>query len=153
MTKKGFRIQDLIDRDVIRPNLPQEWLTKISFREFNRWARAEADIIRFRGGTSREAVALHIESEIQQQEKMYQLLKSLGNNGLKKNNDVVKWQNEKTFDLVATPSTRKAVLDLKDCYKPMTATTTNMYYDPKSLYGEKFVYENDYKEKYLKHSF
>ena len=152
MSKKGFTIQELLTRDVIRPNMPYEWLTKISFREFNRWARGEASIIKFRGGTSKEAVNLHIETEIENQEKLYQALKTLSSpNGLKK--------AKTTFDLVSTPSSRDAVwtgngrIHRVDKYEPLTASTKNVYYDPKSMYGEKFVYEEEWKEKHVTYRF
>ena len=151
MSKKGFTIQELLTRDVIRPNMPCEWLTKISFREFNYWARTEAGIIKFRGGTSRDAVNLHIETQIEEQEKLYQALKLMGSveNGLKKAKKTKEIKlGGSLYDIASIPSTRNAVLR-KDNYEPMTASTKNVYYDPKSMYGEKFVYREEWKENYV----
>lgn len=151
MSKKGFVIQELIDRPVIRPDLPCEWLTKISFKEFNYWAQGQASIIKFRGGTSREAVNLHIETEIGEQEKLYQALKLVGSmNGLKKSNGVAKWQGEiklggSLYDIASIPSTRNAVLRVDD-YKPMTASTK---YDKMA---KEIIYDMGYKKQYTKKS-
>ena len=175
MSQIGFRIQDLPDRPVKRPDMPCEWLTKISFKEFQKWAQAQADLVRFRGVKDRDVINEHIEEEIQREEQLYQALKTVGNNGLKK--------STKTFDLVSTPSNRDAVwtgngrIHRVDKYEALTAKTMtavemieqaeydiktrykrykkdgNMLYDPESLAGEKFVYHEDWKESYVTYSF
>lgn len=77
MAKKIPSTDEQIARLPLRPHVSPEWLTKLSSSEFWNWCDTQADIIRFRGGTSKVAIQLHLEDEIKNQERMYQLLKDI----------------------------------------------------------------------------
>ena len=132
MAKKIPNTEEQITRQPIRPHVSPEWLTKLSSAEFWSWCDREADIIRFRGGTSREAIQLHLDAEIKNNERLYQMLKEVkaNQNGLKKaKKKDIKLGGELTgitantfnygntwnktyitYDVVSKPSTPNAIL-------------------------------------------
>ena len=87
-------------RPVIRPNLPLEWLTRVTLSEYNAWAQSEMDCPSM-GGLGRDARLRNLETQRQAREKLYQMeLKKIGA-GLK------------TFDVVSSPSNRDAVIETR----------------------------------------
>lgn len=123
MNKKAIVFHELPARAVIRPNVPVEWLSKISLKEFNYWAKAQIMVFRI---TDDKDVDVHkrLEAEIQSQEQLYQYYKK-SENGLKKSDDIKlsgRLTGDKviTYDLESLPSTR-------DAYIAMTAKTETTF--------------------------
>lgn len=117
--KKTFTTEDLVTREVIRPNVPLEWLSKISFKEFNTWAASQVMV--FRITNKNPDINELLEAEIRNQERLYQLLKSIKSDK-KKGNGLPKHQGrdvclggelketQTLYDLQPTPSHKQAVL-------------------------------------------
>ena len=85
-------------RPVLRPNLPLEWLTKVTLPEYNRWAQSEMECPSLAGCPIITKLK-SLERQRLLREKLYQIeLKKIGD-GLQ------------TFDMVATPSNKDAVFN------------------------------------------
>jgi len=119
MSKKIPSYSEMVARPVIRPNLPLEWLTKVTLSEYNRWAESEMECVSM-AGMSMHLRLKNLENQRNASEKLYQMTKE--RNGLKKDADIKlggRLTGDQTiiYDLVGIPSTRNAVLRA-DKYEP-----------------------------------
>jgi len=127
MAKKIPTTEEQVARQPRRPHVSPEWLTKLSSAEFWEWCDTQANIMRFRGGTSREAIQLHLETEIKNQEQLYQYVKEnrikpkdikLGDKLTGTITLTASTKNYITYDIQTLPSNRNAVLR-RDKYAPV----------------------------------
>jgi len=127
MRAKIVSYAEMCFRPIIRPDLPLEWLTKVTLSEYNRWAQSEMECVSLAGMSMRLKLK-NLENQRQAREKLYQMTKEQIAAGIT------------THDLVSAPSTRNAVLRA-DKYQP----------DPLHVVMDELKEVLDTKEQWKKH--